>query len=226
MDPIDEISRDCFGVIIQLRHLDDNTLGRPEDLHKRLCSFVDAMIQRGRGRGVTQEDLGDAVFAIVALADEVVLAMPGAVQQFWMYNTLQLRYFNENVAGETFFQRLDVLRTQQHRGAVLRVYYLCLLFGFQGRYRVRGGDAELATITDGVHHDLLRYRVITEEVLAPHAGRPAEGLRGATRRLPVAWLSLAVLGMAILANVVLQLALQNGVDDVVDRISTLTGRAS
>src|SRR3954454_16967611 len=97
---IDELTRDCFSAIIQLRRIDASAQPDPQLLHRRLCGFIDAMIARARELAVPQDDTGDVVYAIVALADELALAMAGPVQQFWMYNLLQLRYFNENLAGE------------------------------------------------------------------------------------------------------------------------------
>ena len=68
------------------------------------------MIHRAREAGVRPDDVADITYAICALADELALGVPGAMQQYWMYNLLQLRYFNENVAGENFFHRLQALR--------------------------------------------------------------------------------------------------------------------
>ena len=160
MDVLDEITRDCFGAIIQLRRMD--VVADPQTLHGRLCWFVDTMIHRGQELKVSPDDLGHIAYALVALADEVALGING-LRDFWMYNLLQLRYFNENVAGENFFHRLDMLRNDPQRYHLLTIYYLCLLFGFQGRYRVRGGEVELARITEQLQHDLQRFRLIEEE---------------------------------------------------------------
>src|SRR5687768_15098200 len=116
MDLVDELTRDGFAAVIQLRRM---TASRgaaafasidPQVLHHRLCGYIDALIQRGRERGLSPDDLGDVVYALVALADEVALSVAGAVPQFWMSNLLQLRYFNENLAGENFYLRLETLR--------------------------------------------------------------------------------------------------------------------
>jgi type VI secretion system protein ImpK len=220
IDVIDELTRDCFGAIIQLRRLGATGSPDPQMLHTRLCWFVDRMIQWGREGQVPQEDLGDLVYAIVSLADEVALAIP-SVQQFWMYNLLQLRYFNENLAGENFFRRLETLRADPRRYPILRVYYLCLLFGFQGRYRVRGGDVELAQLTETLRLDLARHKLIEEETLSPHGGRPQEEGGGVRRNLPVLWLSLAAVGVAVLINVGLHISLGSRSGDVVQHISDL-----
>jgi type VI secretion system protein ImpK len=220
IDVIDELTRDCFGAIIQLRRLGATGSPDPQMLHTRLCWFVDRMIQWGREGQVPQEDLGDLVYAIVALADEVALAIP-SVQQFWMYNLLQLRYFNENLAGENFFRRLETLRADPRRYAILRVYYVCLLFGFQGRYRVRGGDVELAQLTETLRLDLARHKFIEEETLSPHGGRPQEAGVGVRNSLPVLWMALGAVGVAIAINFALHVSLGSRTTDVVERIAEL-----
>jgi type VI secretion system protein ImpK len=222
-DVIDEITRDCFGAIIQLRALEGAATPDAQTLHGRLCWFVDTMIHRGQELGVPQEDIGDITYGIVALADEVVLGIP-ALRDFWMYNLLQLRYFNENVAGENFFYRLDLLRNDPRRYPALQVYYLCLLFGFQGRYRVRGGEVELQRITDQLSHDLARFKVIEEETLSPRGGRPPEDTGRARRNLPVVGLSLAAIALALGINLTLHFTLGSSVKGVKERIAALKAR--
>ncbi len=175
---------------------------------------------------MAQDETGDIVYAIVALADDVALAMAGPVQQYWMYNLLQLRYFNENLAGENFFHRVEVIRNNPRRADTLKVYYLCLLFGFQGRYRVRGGDAELAALTERLQQDLARLQLLQDESLSPRGGRPVAVVGAARRNLPVIWLSAAAIATAVLINLVLHVSLASRVGDVVSRIGALTAHTS
>lgn len=226
MDRVDEITRDCLNAIIQVRRLDAQSVPDPQFLHRRLCTFIDAMIGKARELGLGPDETGDIVYPIVALADEVAQAMPGPVQQHWMYNLLQLRYFNETLAGENFFVRVDNIRGDPRRVDVLKVYYLCLLFGFQGRFRVRGGDAERAAFVERLQQDLARFRLLQEEPLSPRGGRPAAAGSAARRSLPIIWLSAAAIITALLLNVVLHASLASGVGDVVDRIGALTARAT
>ncbi len=137
-------------------------------------------------------------YALVALMDEIVLNKPEPYRQFWMSNLLQLHYFNETIAGDSFFNRLAAVRKDPHRVEVLQVYYLCLLFGFQGRYRIRGGELELMTLRDAVQKDLERAQPFDFDVLAPHGERPVEKLNLATRRLSLTFAALAAVFLALL----------------------------
>ena len=136
MDNINEITRDCFNALTQIRHLDERSQPMPEVLYQRMSTFIQRAMDQAHQKFGPQ-DAQDITYAIVALTDEVVLSKGGALRDYWLANMLQLRFFNENVAGENFFVRLAQLLTQPNRQDVLRVYYLCLLFGFQGASRCR-----------------------------------------------------------------------------------------
>jgi type VI secretion system protein ImpK len=219
MDRITEVTRDCFNALTQVRQLDDAALPAPELLHQRLRSFVDALFQKAAQAGFSREDANDVAYAIIALADEIALSKSETVRQFWMGQALQLHYFHENVAGEAFFTRLETLRRDPRRAEILRVYYLALLFGFQGRYRVRGGELELMNLVDGVRNDLSRGRKGDGETLSPHGERPSEAMASAGRGGPVLWISLAAIGLAVVLYLGLRISLASAAGGVVERIA-------
>lgn len=224
MDRVDQVTKDCFNALIQIRALDPSAQPPPEVLHQRLRSFVDAMSARGREAGFSQEDVRDMAYAIVALADEIVLSSSGPARQFWMSRPLQLHYFNENTAGDGFFDRVEALRQDPSRADVLRVYYLCLMLGFYGRYRLRGGEAELLSITEAVAQDLARARQFGGETLSPHGERPAEA-RGASRReLPLLWLAGGAVVLSLALYVGLRVAIGGEADRTGQRIEQLNRR--
>ncbi len=131
------------------------------------------MLREASRAGVSREDANDAAYAVVALADQIAMARSEAVRQFWASNQLQLHYFQENVAGEAFFTRLAGLRREPRKRELLEVYYLALLLGFQGRYRVRGGDLELMTLVEELQREVYRGNRF-DDVQAPRAERPEE----------------------------------------------------
>ncbi len=225
MDVFGELTRDCFGAIMQLRRMGEGAVPDPQLLYQRLCGFVDALVQRGRAAQLSQDDLGDLVYAIAALADEVAQGIP-QTHAVWMSTSLQLRYFNENLAGENFFRRLETLRQNPARYGVLRVYYTSLLLGFQGRYRVRGAEQELQQLTEQLRLDLTRHRLIEEEILSPQASRPSGETGPSRRHLPIVAFSLAALGVALLVNVSLHWSLTSQGNAVVRRIVELAGARS
>src|SRR5207247_653974 len=130
----------CFAALLQFAQADGDSLPAPQTLHLKLRGMIDELVKRAGREGFSQQDGQDMAYAIVALCDELALSKPEPIRDYWMGNTLQFHYFQENLAGDGFFARLQAIRSDAQRAQVLRVYYLCLLFGFQGRFRVRGGD--------------------------------------------------------------------------------------
>ncbi len=108
--------------------------------------------------------LEDARFAVYAWADEKLLNAQRPDAAAWMPLSLQCHYFSTTEAGQTFFSKLDAQltalgiaaeeeepaalaqRLEQARSLplndsgleVLRVYALCLLYGFRGRLYSQG----------------------------------------------------------------------------------------
>ncbi|MBX3261217.1 MAG: type IVB secretion system protein IcmH/DotU, partial [Labilithrix sp.] len=121
-------------------------LPSPDILKRRIGTLLEDMDRRGLELGIPKRDLDDAKYAVVAFIDEQLFRAPWAGRQEWMLEPLQLVYFNENTAGEGFFERLDALEREPARLHVLEVYYLCLALGFQGKFAVRGGDGLGATV--------------------------------------------------------------------------------
>jgi len=207
MDRVNEATKDCFDTIIRLRHVESADVPPPEVLNHRLRGVIDEVLRRAAVLGFSHQDAQDMGYALVALADEIVLNKPDQYRQFWMSNLLQLHYFNETVAGDSFFNRVNSIRKDPHRAEVLRVYYLCLLFGFQGRFRIRGGELELMSLIDGVQKDLERAQPFDFDVLAPHGDRPTENLALAKRRLSLTSAAFAAVAVALLFYGGLYLAL-------------------
>lgn len=224
MDRVTEATKDCFDAAIQLRNSDAATVPPPETLHHRLRGVVDEMLRRAAVLGFSHQDAQDMAYGIVALVDEVVLNRPEEYRQFWMTNPLQLHYFNENVAGDGFFNRLNTIRKDPHRHEVLQVYYLCMLFGFQGRYRIRGGELELMTLIDTVQKDLERAKPFDFDVLSPHGERPTETLLSQKKKASLMTLSAGALALALLLYGALVLTLNNKVSTVLKDIEVHMAR--
>jgi type VI secretion system protein ImpK len=103
---------------------------------------------------------------------------------------------------------------------VLRVYHLCLLFGFQGKYAFPGGDVELLRISDGVRNVLERNLEVPDS-MAP-AGEPPDEpqvRRGSSNIL--LWVSLGVFALALAIFVGLRLSFDQQVAEVTTSVDKL-----
>ena len=224
MDRIDDLTADVFNFLIQLRRLDANAQPPPETVLQRLRTLIDTMGKRAADLGFSREDVLEITYAIVALADEAAIYAGGNLRQFWMQRPLQLQYFNENVAGENFFARVMALRQDARRIDVVRVYYTCLVLGFQGKFRIQGGDAQLQAIIERLASDLQRANLFGPEALSQHGGPPpGEAVSGSKAALPIVALSVGAVVIALVFYVALRVSLSNEVSSVLDRIAQLVG---
>lgn len=87
--------------------------------------------------GYSEADINQALFAVVAWIDEVVMCSTWSGAAAWRRQPLQKALFNTTTGGVEFFSRLDKLRGGDD--AVREVYFLCLTLGFKGCY-ANGGD--------------------------------------------------------------------------------------
>lgn len=115
MDKVNEVTKDCFNALVQIRNLADDGFLAPEMLHARVKGFIDELFRSGQRAGIYERDLHDMAYAIVALADEVAMRKSGSIRDVWLSNPLQLQYFSENLAGEGFFFRLEQLLADPRR---------------------------------------------------------------------------------------------------------------
>lgn len=222
MDRIEDLTADVFNFLIQLRRLEAASQPPPETVMQRLRTLIDTMGRRGGELGLSREDVLEITYAVVALADEAAIFAGGNLRQFWMQRPLQLQYFNESVAGENFFVRVNALKADPRRIEVVRVYYMCLVLGFQGRYRVRGGEAELAAITDSLSAELARAGMFGPENLSQHGDRPAGERRNTSRAdLPIVGLSLGAVALALALYIGLRVSLASELDSVLGRIQQM-----
>jgi type VI secretion system protein ImpK len=219
MDKVNEVTKDCFNALVQIRNLADDGFLAPEMLHARVKGFIDELFRSGQRAGIYERDLHDMAYAIVALADEVAMRKSGSVRDVWLSNPLQLQYFSENLAGEGFFFRLEQLLADPRRIDTLRVYYLCLLFGFQGKYAMRGGELELAAVQRRVK-DTLGIHAKPEPLSKRHM-RPRERVNRAQQYYVTVWIGLLAVLFSLALIIVLRKALDGQTTNIVERTEAL-----
>ena len=79
-----------------------------------------------------------------------------------------MQYFDEHLAGHTFFTRLEaLLKRVELEADVVEVYYLCLLMGFKGKYKM-GEETQLADIIRNTANHLRRVGRLSENELSVH----------------------------------------------------------
>lgn len=136
MDPTVSIStlcNDIFLIIISMREQQD--LGTPESLRKFLKLYIEIFVKNCDEMGIDTRIIESVKFALIALIDETVRSIPGKCSDFWNAQPLQSEYYDEQIAGEKFFEDLRELMSDAHSNyATLETFFYCLALGFQGQY--------------------------------------------------------------------------------------------
>jgi type VI secretion system protein ImpK len=112
------------------------------------------------------------------------------------------------------------VRRDTRRADVLRVYYQCLLLGFQGKYSMRGGEAELLRIIDSLKPEVER-NVEAPDHLSPAGEPPDEPLVRASRGNHFLWIALGVFAVAIGVFIGLRVSIDHQVTTLRDRVDQL-----
>ena len=219
MDLVNQVTSECFNAITRMREM-DGAGSSPELIHERLIGFVDVMRDKARELGMAQRDIDDVAYAIVALLDEVAIDRGEPVRGFWMSRPLQLHFFHENLAGEGFFQKLQEMRRDPRRADVVRVYYQCLLLGFQGQYAIRGGEIELLRLIDSLRPEVEKQMEVPD-ILSPNGEPPDEPLVRSSRRNPFLWIALGVFAVAITVFILMRVSLDHQVNEIRDRVEQI-----
>lgn len=193
---VNDVVRPTLITVSQLQQLKRERKPPPEMAYQNLRALLNTTMRKLEGIGLTPEDMQHVKYALVAFIDELMQADPGPLRDFWVSHLLQLEFFSETRAGEGFFERLERLRAEK-RAPVLRVYYLCLLFGFHGIYG-QHGELERENLIVGVQQALQECGALyTDPVLAPHARRPDEPGIDRERNRLLQWLAIAAAVMAV-----------------------------
>ena len=152
-------------------------------LRDKVEGLLKDLEQQGTTLRYSPEQVQAVKFALAAFIDETVLDPASPLRDEWEKLALQLKYFGDQHAGIKFFERLEeLLRQPEQNAEAVEVYYLCMLFGFEGRYKIFYEDQrrEVIANTARLLREVGRLRA---DGLSPHWRRddqpplaPAPGL--------------------------------------------------
>lgn len=107
------------------------------DLRRTMDTLLKEMEERGATLRYSDQQIQAAKFALAAFMDETVLTADFPLRDEWEKYPLQLEYFGEHLAGVKYFDRLDeLLKNPEASADVIEVYYLCMLLGYKGKYKI------------------------------------------------------------------------------------------
>jgi len=138
------------------------------ELRPSLKQLLDDFEQRGVTLRYGTNQIQSAKFALTAFADEIMLSAALPLHEEWEKFPLQLEYFREHLGGVKFFEKLDeLLKNPEQEADVIEVFYVCILLGFKGKYKIYMED-QLKALTEATANELRRVGRLTETDLSPH----------------------------------------------------------
>jgi type VI secretion system protein ImpK len=154
-----------FDLVLKLR---TESITASPGLRVAAQGLLQEIERRGATLRYAEPQIKTVKFALAAFIDETVLTTNFPLREEWEKFPLQLEYFGEHLAGNKFFERLDELLKQLEGNAdVVEVYYVCMLLGFKGKYKVYMED-QLQEVIKNTAAQLKSVGRLQETELSPH----------------------------------------------------------
>ncbi|MGY8668616.1 type IVB secretion system protein IcmH/DotU [Bradyrhizobium sp. UFLA05-109] len=186
-------------VVAQLRMVESADIGAMRrGAVEQIRRFEERAVKNQARRG----DVSAARYLICALVDEAVMTTTWGSESAWSDNSLLNQFHNETWGGEKVFQIVERVQAEPAKYlALLKLVNVCLLMGFEGKYRVmEGGREQLEDLRSEVH------RLLGEYTTAPPAelSREWRGIRARTavRNYGPLWIIFAVAASVMLIGYV------------------------
>lgn len=175
---------------------------QPEQFRFKVIQLLEKFEQHAKKLDYASQDIQDAKYAFCALIDETIAIQQDSsffdLQNFWLNDPLQLKFFGNQLAGGHFFEILEQLRMHgKERLEALEVFHYCLLLGFQGKYRIASQDSINHLISrTGDEIDFLRGK---KHEFSPFAALPDQVRNILHNELPFIWILVLLLVFSILS---------------------------
>lgn len=139
-----------------------------QDLRPAVSRLLNEMEQRGATLRYSDKQVRALKFAMAAFVDETMMSQNFPLREEWEKFPLQLEYFGEHLAGVKFFDTLEeMLKNIESEADVVEVYYLCMLLGFKGKYKVYMED-QLQSLIERTAAELRKVGRLQDTELSPH----------------------------------------------------------
>lgn len=181
------------GVYLLFLLQNGNAPNSASEFNKRVDQFLAQFEKNARNLGKPQQAVSDAKYAFCALMDEIILSSDFSIREEWERAPLQLRMFGEHLAGDRFFDKLDILRADPVANIeALEVFHTCLLLGFQGKYLLEGTE-KLNYLVSRINQEITQVRG-GKAGFAPNWKLPQRFQQYVRHELPL-WLFFALLAV-------------------------------
>lgn len=143
-----------------------NYLSCPEDiesLRTELIAEVKAFEQRAKFTGVPAMQVLAARYLLCSFIDEMILNSHWEKGFFWSRQSMLSHFHQETWGGERFFELLQRFKQNPAENLDLLLFiYAMLAMGFEGKYRLSSGLAELKVKKQELYQLLKQHHCIEE----------------------------------------------------------------
>ncbi|MCC6535876.1 MAG: DotU family type VI secretion system protein [Burkholderiales bacterium] len=203
INPLVAAANPLLSLVPQLRSsVSYGDLGALRDLLLRQMSGFE---KSARERAVAHEHIQVAKYALCTLVDESIALTPWGGSGQWARTSLLVTLYKEVWGGEKFFLLLGKMAEDPAKNLnLLELMYVCLVLGFEGRYRVAdNGRAQLEEVRERLYNMIRKQRGDAETALSVHWQGLQTTIGRTVRFLPL-WVSAAVAAL-VLAGVFIAL---------------------
>jgi type VI secretion system protein ImpK len=176
----------------------------PAGLRRQLLERMHEFETRAGAAGVSAHHVGAARYLLSSFIDEVVDATPWGEGGAWAERNLLQEFHDERWGGDKSFKLLDrLMESPAANRNLLELFYVCLVLGFEGRYRgLRNGREQLEAIAQRVLEAVhpAKDRRPARSLALYWEGVDTQGNRDLA--LPPVWVVFAI-GAALVLGVVL-----------------------
>lgn len=218
------LATDIFLIGVKIR--ETSNLGQADQLKRLLLAYFKDYERTCLSHGKPMEVVEQGKYALAAFIDETIINSESNCRDTWIQEPLQSVFFNDNLAGENFFKKLETFLPDLKKNLeVIEVYYLALALGFQGRYRLSGVEV-LPNVVRNLLKRIESVRGGLPKSISPsayvHPG--VKGKEKSGRGLIIG--SGIFLGLTVLLYVVMMLASQGALDPAKKSVENLISRTS
>ena len=221
LNPLEAAAAPLLSLIMRLK----NTASHPDPdrLRQRMIDEIKEFMANARNAGIHEKTVFRARYILCTTLDEVVLNTPWGRASQWSENSLLITFHNETWGGEKFFELLDaVIQDPRKNLHLLELMYLCLAFGFQGRYRLLdNGRSRLEEQRERVYNAIRTARGEFERELAPHWRGGGEQHNPLIRYVPLWVVASVAAALLLLAYTIFNWLLNDASDPVLSALSSI-----
>lgn len=223
LNPLEAAATPLLSLIMRLK----NTASHPdpERLRRRMIEEMKTFTAHARNAGIDEKTVFRARYVLCTTLDEVVLNTPWGRASQWSENSLLITFHNETWGGEKVFELLDAIILDPRKNLyLLELLYLCLAFGFQGRYRLlENGRGRLEEQRERVYNAIRTARGEFERELSPHWRGSVEQRNPLIRYVPLWVVAAVAAALLLLAYAIFSWLLNSASDPVLTALSDLRG---